>query len=267
MKIKIIILFLLILVASCKPKQQITKSTSSSKNAQVEQLVNQIIKNQPNFKTANVKKMSLMFNMAEREVNVSATCKVTKDSLIQLSIQPFLGVEVFKADFTTQNIVVIDKMNRRYFEVDYNFLSTKFGIDVDFYSLQSLIFGQFFCVGNKDILIDKCTLNELAGGTKMIRYETETMQQSTQLSASNSIEQVILNAKKNNYKLQTSYTDYLNLNGINFPQKIAFNATNDKSNLTSDFSIMRVEFDKPITFTSSNTDKYTKGDINQLLNK
>lgn len=266
MKFKISIFLLLLVFVSCKSKQSLSK-TESSKGLQIDQLIEHVQKNQPNFKTANVSKMSLALNMNNRELNVSATCKVTKDSMIQLSIQPFLGIEMFKADLTPTNILVIDKMNRRYFEVDYSFFSTKFGVDVDFNSLQSLIFAQFFCVGTKVPAIDKCKLNVQTNGTKMIVYETAKMQQNTVLTALNVIQQVILSANNSDYKLQTDYSDYTIFQGVSFPQKIALKATNSKTEAAFDFSILKVEFDKPLKYTSSATDKYSKAEIEQLISK
>lgn len=264
-----IILFttlILLVFSACKTTRTTTKSVVRSEN-QAEQLIEQIQKKQPQFTSANVSKMALALNMTNRNVNVNATCKIQKDSAIHLSIQPFMGIELFKAELTPDSLLVFDKMNKRYYAVDYGFFSKRFGVDVDFYSLQSLLFGQFFCIGNKDIKADNCIASNLSEGRKNIDFENEKMKQSSEISSDFIIQQVLLKSKNSNYELKTNYSDFTALNAVNFPQKIAMQATNQKNDASCDFSILRVDFNTPIKFSTTNSDRYSRGDIDQLLKK
>lgn len=265
-KLYIVCVLLLVFFSSCKTTRKITK-TGAKQETQIAQLIEQIQKKQPQFTSANVSKMSLALNMSNREVNVNATCKIQKDSAIHLSIQPFMGIELFKAELTPDSLWVFDKMNKRYYAVDYGFFSKRFGVDVDFYSLQSLLFGQFFCIGNKDIKVDSCIATDLSEGRKNIDFENEKMKQSTEISSDFTILQVLLKSKNSNYELKTNYSDYIVLNTVNFPQKIAMKATNQKNDASCDFSILRVDFNTPIKLSATNPDRYNRGDIYQLLKK
>ena len=73
MRNKIIILsvFTLLIMSACKTTRLIAKPGVQTATA-VSQLIEQVNKVQPEFKTANISKMSLAFNLNEREVNVSA---------------------------------------------------------------------------------------------------------------------------------------------------------------------------------------------------
>lgn len=265
-KLYVICVLLLMFFSACKTTRTTTKSIVKSDN-QIVQLIEQIQKKQPQFTSANVSKMSLALNMSNREVNVNATCKIQKDSAIHLSIQPFMGIELFKAELTPDSLWVFDKMNKRYYAVDYGFFSKRFGVDVDFYSLQSLLFGQFFCIGNKDIKVDSCIATDISDGRKNIDFESEKMKQSTEISSDFTIQQVLLKSKNSNYELKTNYSDYITLYAVNFPQKIAMKATNQKNDASCDFSILRVDFNTPIKFSATNPDRYSRGNIDQLLNK
>ena len=55
--------------------------------------------------------------------------------------------------------------------------------------------------------------------------------------------------------------------GVSFPGKISLNATNQKHTVACDFSILRVEFNGPFKFQATNANRYSKGDIEQLLKK
>jgi hypothetical protein len=266
MKNTILILSILFLVVSCKTTRTITK-VETAEISPVVQLIEKIQKNQPKFRTANVSKMSLELTLNERNVNVSATCKIVKDSAIYLSIQPFMGIEMFKAEFLPDSMLVIDKMNRKYYKSDYKYISKKFGVEVDFYSLQALIFNQFFCVGNKQILPDSCKLVTLSGGNNKIVYENQKMLQASEISSNYSIQNVVLKAKNSSYQLETTYNDFGLVNGVSFPQKISMLASNLKSKAICTFSVLKVEFDTNFKLVHSNTDRYAAGELEKLLKK
>jgi hypothetical protein len=238
-----------------------------SKTNAVAQVIEQVKKTQPEFKTANISKMSLAFNVNEREVNVSAVCKIKKDTAIYVSIQPFMGIELFKAELMPDSMKVFDKMNHKYYVTDYGFFSKRFGVDVDYYSIQALLSAQFFCVGKKEAIPDSCKLNNLISGVNNIEFNSEKMLQNTEISPLNLIQKVVLKAKNSDYQLQTDYLDYTMVNGVNFPQKIALQATNQKTKASCDFSILRVEFNSDIKLIPTNSDRYSRGDIDQLLKK
>ncbi|HEY6914481.1 MAG TPA: DUF4292 domain-containing protein [Paludibacter sp.] len=266
MRHKIIIPVLILLIFSaCKTTKTIAKKETKTGN-QIAQTIEQVQKKQPQFRTANVSKMSLELDMNDRKLNVSGSCKIRKDSAMFVSFQVF-GFEVFKAELLTDSMRVFDKMNRRYFVTDYSYFSKRFGVDVDYYSLQSLLAAQFFCVGSREIQPDSCKLVTSPTGQNCINFETGNMLQSTQLTALNVIQQVILKAKNSNYQLQTTYADYADVNGISFPQKIALLASNDKTKASCDFSILKVEFNTDVKFVATGTDRYTRGNIDQILKK
>lgn len=265
-KIFIFSVFTLLIFSGCKTSHSITK-TGAKQDSQVAQLIQKVQKAQPQFKTANVSKVAMEFDLNERKINVSATCKIRKDSAIFLSIQPFMGIEMFKAEIMPDSIRVFDKMNRKYYVIDYTSMSKQFGVDINFSSLQALIFNQFFCIGAKELLPDSCKLTALADGRKKIDFETEKMLQSTEISSLNTIQQVILKSKNVTYQLQTNYDDFTVVNNVNFPQKITLLATSKKSKASCVFSILKVEFNTNLKFAATTTDRYTRGDIEQLLKK
>lgn len=267
MKNKIIIYLgiTLLIMSACKSTKTLPKTNLITPKA-VGQLIDQVQKEEPQFKTANISKMSLSFNVNQREVNVSATCKIMKDSAIYVSIQPFMGIELFKVELTPDSMRVFDKMNHKYYVSDYGFFSRRFGVNVDFYSFQALLSARLFCVGKKEIQVDSCKLITAVGKNK-IEYSNQNMLQTTEVSPLNKIQEVVLKDKNSDYQLLTDYTDYVVTNGISFPQKIALRATSQNSKASCDFSILRVEFNTEITFIPTNPERFTRGDIEQLLKK
>jgi hypothetical protein len=265
-KIAIMILFTVLILSACKTIKIIPKTTQSASNP-VAKVIDLVQKAQPQFNTANVSKMSVAIDLKERKFNVNATCKIKKDSAIYLSIQPFMGIELFKAEITTDSIRVYDKMNRRFYVTDYGYFNNRFGVNVDFNSLQALLSAQFFNVGKKAIQPDSCKLTTLPTGQNKIEFVNNNMVQSTDISALNLIEVVLLKGKNSNYQMQTNYTEYTKVNGVNFPQKISLQVSSQDMHASCEFSILRVEFNSNLIFSPTSPDKFTRGDLDQLLKK
>ena len=93
------------------------------------------------------------------------------------------------------------------------------------------------------------------------------MQQSTEINSLNLIQQVLLKAKSSGYQLQTTYADFAVENTINIPHKISMTASSEKSKAVCNFTILRVDFNNKLTLSATNTDHYTRGDIEQLMKK
>jgi len=265
MKYKLSILLAVLVLVSCKTTQTISKKTTTEVNPVI-QVIEQVQKVQPQFRTANISKLSLELQMKERTFNVSATCKIKKDSAMFISIQPFLGMEMFKAELMPDSMRVFDKMNRRFYVVDYSTFSKRFGVDVDFYSIQSLLSGQFFCIGKKTIQTDSCKL-QTQNGKNSIEFGSSNMVQTTNLSATNTIEQVLLKKRNSHYQLLTNFSDYAVVSGINFPQKIDMTASGENTKAACNFSILKVEFNTDIKLQGISSDRFTRSNIDDLLKK
>ena len=93
------------------------------------------------------------------------------------------------------------------------------------------------------------------------------MQQSTEINSLNLIQQVLLKARNSGYQLLTTYSDFAVENTVNIPHTISMTASSEKSKANCDFSILRVNFNAVIKFSATNTNRYTRGDIEQLMKK
>lgn len=86
-----------------------------------------------------------------KELSSRVDFKMVKDSAFQLSVQPFMGVEIFRIEFTPDSVKVVDRMNRRYVAENYENLRGQTPIEFNFYNLQSLFINRIFLPGNQRI--------------------------------------------------------------------------------------------------------------------
>ena len=67
------------------------------------------------------------------------------------SVQPFLGIEVFRMELTPDSVKVMDRMNKRYMAERYAALKEEWPIDFNFYNLQALFVHQLFLPGEQEV--------------------------------------------------------------------------------------------------------------------
>ena len=88
---------------------------------------------------------------AKNNMSSRVDLKMVRDSAFQLSVQPFLGIEVFRAEFTVDSIKVVDRMNKRYVAERYADLKGQTPIEFNFYNLQALFTNHIFLPGKQEI--------------------------------------------------------------------------------------------------------------------
>ena len=83
-------------------------------------------------------RLNVDLNLPGNNMSSRVDLKMVKDSAFQLSVQPFLGIEVFRAEISVDSVKVIDRMNKRYVADNYANLKGQTPIEFNFYNLQAL---------------------------------------------------------------------------------------------------------------------------------
>jgi len=66
------------------------------------------------FKTMNVTRMTVTVQMQGKQISTPATMRWQRGKGVIVSIQPFAGIEMFRAEYDGNVMTIIDKINRRY---------------------------------------------------------------------------------------------------------------------------------------------------------
>jgi len=74
----------------------------------------------------------------------NANVRVKTDSAIWISIVPLLGIEMARMLITDQRVQVLDRINKKYYNLDHYYVEQMLGYPVDFNLLQSALMGQRF---------------------------------------------------------------------------------------------------------------------------
>jgi hypothetical protein len=86
-----------------------------------------------------------------KELSSRMDLRIVKDSVIQLSFQPFAGVEVFRIEFGRDSVKALDRMNKRYVLESYAGLQGQASAAFNFYNLQALFSNRLFIPGEQKV--------------------------------------------------------------------------------------------------------------------
>jgi hypothetical protein len=256
-------LVVLALVA-CKSTQQIAKKTEKSGNTTLF-YIEEIQKSQAHFKTANFSEAHINFTSNGNDMSIPMSIKIKTDTTIFISIKPFMGIEAYKAELEPTNIKIFDKINQRYFNTSYAYLSQQFGIDINFYNLQSLLSNQLFCIGKAEIDADSCTLSKNTNGTINIEYINGNLSQKSSFGDKLNLIQNQITDQSKKQAVKFEYSKFATTNGRYFPMEMKISPSNLSKLSNINLTFEKIEFDTSIRLNSTDYHKYTKAKIEELL--
>ena len=107
---------LIIFISSCSSTRSMKKGVSIG-NLSESEYMEELISRSPGW-DAITAKMSLAVDLnGKGPTKVNGTLRMKRDEVIQLSIAPFLGIEVARAEISPDGVLVMDRMNKRYVQV------------------------------------------------------------------------------------------------------------------------------------------------------
>ncbi|TLX77107.1 DUF4292 domain-containing protein [Labilibacter sediminis] len=127
---------------SCKSTEKIRIGEVS--NITDAKLRNQLKVNELDFDKLYLKKVGFTFTNDQEKKSFKGSFVIQKDSFIIVSIYALMGIELVRAKLTMNNVVIIDKHNKTVLKTDYNYFFDKFGIDLNFSTIQSLLTNSLF---------------------------------------------------------------------------------------------------------------------------
>ncbi len=136
---------LIIFISSCSSTRSMKKGVSIG-NLSESEYMEELISRSPGW-DAITAKMSLAVDLnGKGPTKVNGTLRMKRDEVIQLSIAPFLGIEVARAEISPDGVLVMDRMNKRY--VQFLWMSLRIWQRLIWIlSLQALFMNEIFLPG------------------------------------------------------------------------------------------------------------------------
>ncbi len=205
--------------------------------------VSEVLRRQPTFATMNISKMEVVATYEQHQMTFRAMARLFTDSLLQLSIQPMLGVEMFRVEFTPTDFRIIDKWNRRYTENTYDFLRYKLNTDFSFDLLQNIVSNHLFLLDKvvepSDFIVEK-----IEGAPTRLVHLSQGMIQRFELAEPAAVAKVEVLTEP--ARVTCTYAGHRMQNAVYFPTDFGMTITASGKALSFACTAQKIEFNKPM---------------------
>ena len=140
----------LLILAGCRSSKQTGTSTETETRRSDKEIFTLVEEQAFRFKTLTAR-LNVDLNLPGNQMSSRVDFKMLRDSAFQLSVQPFLGIEIFRIEIGRDSIKVLDRMNKRYVAENYAALKGQTPIEFNFYNLQALFTNRLFVPGEQEI--------------------------------------------------------------------------------------------------------------------
>lgn len=263
---RIFIITGLLLLTACGSQKRIA-DTGKGRTREGRLTIEHVLQAQPQFGSAQAGKIRVSINYAERKVNAGGTIRILTDSAIVLSVQPLLGIELFRVEITPRTVTVIDKMNRRYVRTDYAGLQQHTGLPVTYRDIQALCMNRLCVLGCSEqeirelrpIVTDNADSRQLSFDAGNLHYVYTTDRQTDRITEAR------FQPKDSRTTSVVRYLDYEQTDGVLFPCTIEIGLLSDLRNGTCTISMSRLQFNGEVNVAPLNTERYSPVSMKTLL--
>jgi len=213
----IFILSILVLTG-CKSYHKTTYT--KTRNISSTKLLKLLKKNSFKAKTFE-SRISISYTDEQQNISGKGKIRILKDSIIWGSLN-FLGIPMVKFYITPQKIQYYNKINKEYYDGNFELLQKKLGIELNFNHLQNLLVG--------DLLFKPQQIQNLKIEQKSYLLRTKnSMLDSIRISPFFKI--LSEDLTYDNHSLKINYIDYQEVKKENLPKKLILFTSGSKPNL------------------------------------
>lgn len=255
------VLLPLLMIVSCSAAKKITASSPTTANTTSKSAFQSKL-HLPQFSTMNAAKCKFTLSFHEKSYSISSSVKIIKDSVIQLSIMPILGIEMYRAVLSRDSVTIIDKNNHNYFVTDYSFFQKRFGVAISFKDVQALLSNQ--PLNSPDESSTPSSLKPNENG-----YEWTTlykdMKADYQFSKEYQLDKTTLEQTSSDAKFNCSYSDFGTFDTVVFPALCSIDASHNQKQAGFTISYSKLSFNTPLNINAINLSDYNRVGLDQIL--
>ncbi len=167
----------------------------------------------PEFKYLT-SKAKFKFDDKGKKVSATANFRISKDSIIWISISGF-GLEAARIFMDTDNVRVLDRLNKKYYEYTFEELSKEYNFEFTFKMVQSVLLGN---------LIEPYRNQKLQKDEKYFIYDDSQGDYNFQNFIGNrsmKLEKVNVLDRATNNAISVNYNDFIQVGSQVFPNQIS----------------------------------------------
>lgn len=263
-------ILLAIAFSGCGSKKNIISTDGSVAAKSQEQLLDDALAAQINYKTISGKvSLELMRGDQTSGMKVNSQLKLIKDQEIQLSLRaPFINSEVFRLNITPDSVFVIDRLSKKYAAENIGELGMQKGIQFNFNNMQALFTNALFVPGKNTVEkkdYDSFSITMQGGLFYLLTKDKKGIQYHFSIDANDRVTSTNISGTTNEYALLWNYKDFIKESGYTYPSLMQADVTVKKKRVKLNMAFSSLEFDKELTIDNSLPSKYEKVSVLDIL--
>ncbi|MDL2222373.1 DUF4292 domain-containing protein [Parabacteroides sp. OttesenSCG-928-N08] len=214
-------------------------------------------------------RISAEVDIPGKEMSSRVDLKIVKDSALLLSVQPLLGMEVFRVEMSVDSLLIVDRMNRIYCIDSYNNLKGEMPLTFNFYNLQALFINNLFIPGEKGIASNQ--YNRFKLRQEGVMAEAQIVDPTGMIytflaDGEEKILSTFITDRSAEYALHWGYADFRMIDQQPFPMLMDARLLLDGVRAGGiKLSFSKLQRDVPVNIRFSVPDKYRQITFEQLL--
>lgn len=201
-------------------------------------------------------KAKFKFEHDGKRTTATANFRIKKDSIIWISVTPGLGVEFARVFIDRNNVKVLSKLDKKYYEYQFSDLTKQYGFDFNFDMIQSVILGNL-SEPYKNQKVERIE-NQFFYLAKTGKYNFKNFIGRESLK----LEQVVVSDDSTKNTISVNYSDFMMVDQEVFPDKISavinYEAT-DKPNTEIEISYSKLVIEQsPLSFPFKVPSRYVR---------
>ena len=213
-------------------------------------------------------RLNMTLRLPGKELSSRVDLRLARDSVLQLSVQPFLGVELFRVELTTDSVRILDRVNKRYLVENYaNFLAQIQG--PNYYNFQALFTNHLFLLGKRAIGpadYRSFELTQEGASAELVAKGPHGVLSTFGIDRGETIRSTMVADASGDYALRWDYDDFREVGDQLFPMFMSAELMKEgESQGGLDIRYSRIKLDEPVRWDFSIPAKYTRVTMADLL--
>ena len=218
-------------------------------------------------------KLKFSIEYGPQQVTLTGNLKMKRDDVIQLQLMAFGFVEAGRLEFTKDYVLIIDRINKQFIKVPYNYVDFLRNSGINFYTLQALFWNEMFMPGKQTV--DKTMYDKFTTSTSdndiiisldegKMNYSWLANSQSGRIKMANISYRDVL---KGNTQLNWDYNAFSKLGSILFPSDMGVTLTMPEKEIKLGIKLNYLGSESDWETRTKVSDKYREVDVDQILRR
>ena len=274
--LKLALLALPLCLCSCQTKKVADPPSTSSSAVQSpvqQKKFLQKVNDNAQFSRFITSKVKFTMKVGTQEMTLTGNLKMKRDDVIRLQLMAFGFVEAGRLEFTSEYILVMDRINKLYMMVPYAELAFLRASGLNFYSLQALFWNELFLPGESKVTDEGLKNFETipVDNDFVIRLDKDQMSYSWLAEQDQALIKMANVLHKDrfdgNTQLNWNYSDFENVGKKQFPTRMHVTLTSPKKEVSLGIKLNYIGHESDWESRTVIPGKYKKVTVDEILRR